>query len=135
GQGAALLEAGRPAEAVESFQRALKMYPDHAPSHLGLALAQWPHPCAEDAAQAFRRIEDAHAVLKRARPVEAAIVRAQALVAQDKHQEAVATLNGLLDEAPPGFAAWTLGVEPFLRQLQETEEFARIRGRLASRAA
>ncbi|HWW87408.1 MAG TPA: winged helix-turn-helix domain-containing protein [Vicinamibacterales bacterium] len=134
GRGAALLEAGRSAEAVESFQGALKMYPDHAPSHLGLALSLQAHPAAGDSAHAFRRVGEAIESLTRARPIEAAMVRAQLLVATGDHEEAVAALDTLLGTAPPGFAAWTLGVEPLLRQLHEDDGFARILGALAGRA-
>ena len=39
GRGFALLRAGRPRDATEAFTRALELYPQSIPSHLGLAHA------------------------------------------------------------------------------------------------
>jgi hypothetical protein len=40
----------------------------------------------------------------------------------------------VLVDAPAGFAAWTLPVEPLLSQLHGTQEFTDMLGRLADRA-
>ena len=124
GRGAALLAAGRATEAIETFQRALALYPDNGPARLGLAVA--------------RKTSDAEtsvlAVLDRARPIEAALVRAQILAARHDTDGAVTTLQHLLDSAPPGFAGWTIPVEPFLEELRRTPGFAGILTRLAERA-
>jgi hypothetical protein len=47
---------------------------------------------------------------------------------------AFATLTQLLRDAPPGFAAWTLPVDPLLEQLQLSQSFTGILGQLAARA-
>jgi hypothetical protein len=46
----------------------------------------------------------------------------------------VGALGSMLDTAPPGFAGWTIPVEPFLQELQQRPEFASILTRLAERA-
>jgi DNA-binding winged helix-turn-helix (wHTH) protein/tetratricopeptide (TPR) repeat protein len=129
GRGAALLYAGRRADAASSFRRALDLYPDHVPTHIGLAMS-------EQRATRFdpRFCERNQAVLSRTRPVEAALVRAQILTAQGNESAAVGTLAEMLDGAPPGFAGWTVPVEPMLKELQQTQGFADILTRLAERA-
>src|SRR4029453_10503092 len=79
-RGATLLAAGRHAEAIESFERALALYPDNGPTHLGLALARG------------ESIPDPPTGLERARPIEAALVRAQIFTARRNEDAAIATL-------------------------------------------
>ena len=43
-------------------------------------------------------------------------------------------LAGAVESAPPGFAGWTLPVEPFLRQLTDSKAFAPVFALLAERA-
>jgi len=121
-RGATLLAAGRHAEAIESFERALALYPDNGPTHLGLALARG------------ESIPDPPTGLERARPIEAALVRAQIFTARRNEDAAIATLRQLFDTAPPGFAGWTVPVEPFLKDLHRLQGFAGILSRLAERA-
>ena len=40
----------------------------------------------------------------------------------------------LLENAPPGFACWTIPVEPFLAQLSGSKEFVTVHERLAERS-
>ncbi len=134
GRGAALLRKKLPDAAIDSFHRALALYPHHGPSHLGLALAHRANGSTAAATEAFAGVEEAIATLTHARPVEAAIVRSQWLAARGEDEEAIASLDHLLDEAPPGFAAWTAPVEPFLQQLNLNKRFAAVLGRLAERA-
>jgi hypothetical protein len=61
-------------------------------------------------------------------------VQAQLLAARGDASGASAVLSRLLTEAPPGFAGWTLPVEPFLRNLRGTKPFAAVLARLAQRA-
>jgi hypothetical protein len=68
------------------------------------------------------------------RPIEAAIVRSQLLAVEGRPRDAGAILSKALDDAPPGFAAWTLPIEPFLLQLAGTEAFASALARLSERA-
>src|SRR5207245_1042598 len=121
GRGAALLRAGRIADAIDSFERALELYPHHAPTHLGLALAHRGSGSTAAAEHAIDRAEAALSTLARTRPIEAAIVGAQLLVVHGDIDAALGALGGLLREAPPGFAAWTLPVDPLLAQLKASQ--------------
>jgi DNA-binding winged helix-turn-helix (wHTH) protein/Flp pilus assembly protein TadD len=131
GRGAALLAAGRFEEARDAFRRALDLYPDHAQSLIGLALAS-SGAAVNDAALAGA--ERVLGVLVSARPVEGDLVRASVLTARGSLSEAVATLDTLLVTAPPGFAGWSLPVEPLLAQLRSQEGFKGVLTRLSARA-
>jgi tetratricopeptide (TPR) repeat protein len=133
-RGAALLRAKRPGQAAASLRRALDLYPSHAPSHLGLATALVESGETAEAERSFLRAEEALAVLTRARPVEAGLVRSQALATRGRLSEAVAALDTLIGQAPAGFAFWTLPVEPLLAQLHSTEGFKGVLTRLSARA-
>jgi hypothetical protein len=64
-------------------------------------------------------------------------VRAQLLGSQGEtsgYAEAIGSLAGVLANAPPGFAAWTLPVEPFLAQLSTHQQFTGVLAALAARA-
>ena len=134
GTGAALLRAGKPRDAIDRFQDALQLYPDHAPSHLGLALAGRAAGLNPSGADALNQADRALVTLTQTRPIEAAIVRAQVLAARRDFGGAAASLGRLLLDAPPGFAGWTLPVEPLLRELHETTAFTKVLDRLADRA-
>ncbi|HYM25840.1 MAG TPA: hypothetical protein VEU08_21630, partial [Vicinamibacterales bacterium] len=64
------------------------------------------------------------------------LVRAQLLAAGDEasRRQAVALLDEYLQDAPPGFAGWTIPVEPFLSELQSDQQFAAVLMRLRARA-
>ena len=47
--------------------------------------------------------------------------------------QAIELLRQLLDQAPPGFVAWSLLIDPLLRRLRASG-FDRVRGRLIARA-
>ncbi|PYR03427.1 MAG: hypothetical protein DMF97_02095, partial [Acidobacteria bacterium] len=104
GTGAALLRAGKPRDAIDRFQDALQLYPDHAPSHLGLALAGRAAGLNPSGADALNQADRALVTLTQTRPIEAAIVRAQVLAARRDFGGAAASLGRLLLDAPPGFA-------------------------------
>jgi tetratricopeptide (TPR) repeat protein len=134
GRGACLLRLGRTDDAMECFRRALALYPDHAQSHLGLAAALRATGARDAATANWRKIHDILNTLRGNRPIEAAIVQAQALAIEGQSEEAGAVLCKALDDAPPGFAAWTIPIEPFLLQLSGTTAFTAALGRLATRA-
>jgi DNA-binding winged helix-turn-helix (wHTH) protein/Flp pilus assembly protein TadD len=134
GRGAALVRAGRHADAAVAFEGALELYPHHASTYLGASLAYRASGSHAAADAALARAEAALTTLAKARPIEAAIVRAQALAVRGDAGGAHQALSRVLRDAPPGFAAWTLPVEPLLAQLHGTEEFIDILGQLADRA-
>jgi hypothetical protein len=68
------------------------------------------------------------------RLLEAALLSAMTAVAHGRPSDALALLNRLLTEAPPGFPGWTIPVEPMFKPLHAQPEFAAILTRLAERA-
>jgi DNA-binding winged helix-turn-helix (wHTH) protein/Flp pilus assembly protein TadD len=134
GQGACLLRIGRLEEATDCFQRALLLYPDHVQSHLGLSIALRTMGSPDAADMTSRKIRAILETLAATRPIEAAIVHSQLLAVEGRLQDAGAMLCKALDDAPPGFAGWTLPIEPFLLQLTGTQSFTSARARLAERA-
>ena len=119
---------------VSAFERALELYPHHAPTHLGLALAHRAAGSTAAADRAIARAEAALTTLIRTRPIEAAIVRAQLLAMRGDVEGALGVLGRLLREAPPGFAAWALPADPLMAQLKESQGFTGILGQLSGRA-
>jgi len=137
GRGAALLRSDRPRDAVGSFTAALELYPQHAPTLVGLALAHRAAGESAAADAAFAAADRGLATLTRTRPVEAALVRAQLLASRGgpgAGEDAVEALAALLTDAPPGFAGWTIPVEPLLSQLASNQCFAGVRAALDARA-
>ena len=134
GIGAALLRARRIDEAIDRFRRALDLYPQHGPSHIGLAVALRAAGSTAAASAALEEADRALVTLVRMRPIEAALVRAERLAADGNAAGAVAALRDVLDTAPAGFAVWTLPVEPFLRELHASQAFAGVLSRLSERA-
>ena len=134
GRGWSFVAAGRFHEAREAFQRALELYPDHGPSHLGLAHAALHLQEERAASSARKHVDQTISTLSRSRPIEAAVLRAKLLVADGSADTAVHTLDRLLADAPPGFAGWTLPIEPLLNQLVAHQGFAGTLRRLAERA-
>lgn len=133
-RGACLLRVARNEEAIDCFDRALELYPDHAQSTLGLALAHRATGSGAVADATLKRVKTILTTLATSRPIEAALVRSQLLAIEGDGPKAGAVLCGLLNDAPPGFAAWTLRVEPFLQPLTGTQEFMAALERLAERA-
>jgi adenylate cyclase len=134
GRGACLLRIERVEEAVDCFRRALVLYPDHVQSHLGLSVAlrtMGSEDAADMTSQKIRALLD---TLTATRPIEAAIAHSQLVAVEGKPQDAGAILCKALDDAPPGFAGWTLPIEPFLLQLTGTPTFTSALARLSERA-
>jgi DNA-binding winged helix-turn-helix (wHTH) protein/tetratricopeptide (TPR) repeat protein len=135
GLGFAQLESGDAAGAAAMFTRALEQYPDHARSLLGLSdalLRQGQHSQAGAAvAQAGRAIDELH---KGGRTSEALLATAFSQALAGNRSDAIGTLDRLMAEAPPGFAGWTLGIEPLLASLRGDPAFTAVLVRLAERA-
>jgi DNA-binding winged helix-turn-helix (wHTH) protein/tetratricopeptide (TPR) repeat protein len=134
GRGACLLRVGRANDAIDAFRHALALYPDHAQSHAGLSLALGAAGAHDAAAAATLEVREAVGTLAATRPIEAALVRSHLLIAEGRAAEASAILCTMLDGAPPGFAAWTLPIEPLLIQPVVTEALAPALARLSQRA-
>ena len=134
GLGAAFMRAGRLPEAIDSFRRALGFYPENAPALLGLsrALAAMNHTV--EAATHRSKAEAVLAALEPARPQYAAIVKAELLVAQGEAAAAAATLVAALRAAPPGFAGWSVPIEPAFDEVISLPAFAPVLQELATRA-
>jgi tetratricopeptide (TPR) repeat protein len=134
GRGFALLSTGRQQNAADAFERSLALYPQSAPSNLGLAQALRGLGMDTAADRALVEADRAVVALTRRRPIESTIARSQWLSAQGQLNEAAHVLGRLLADAPPGFAAWTLPIDPLLRPLHGVSGFANVLGRLAERA-
>ena len=133
-RGACLLRASRHVEAIQSFERALELYPDHGPSQIGLATALRASGASDRAASVAQRVPAILKTLTRTRPIEAALVESQLRVFHGTFDPACAGLCTSLESAPPGFAAWTIPIEPLLHELAGTEGFPAVLDRLADRA-
>ncbi len=134
GRGAVRLQGGDAAAAIESFHAALELYPDYAPASIGIARALDTLGRHVEAAAAFARAEATLPVLERAKPIEAALVRGQLLAARGDADGASAIFMQMLEQAPPGFAGWTLPVEPHLHQVADSEAVMEVMRRLSARA-
>ena len=103
-------------------------------SHLGLSVALRTMGSQDAADMTSQKIRAILETLAATRPIEAAIVHSQLLAVEGKLQDAGAMLCKALDDAPPGFAGWTLPIEPFLLQLAGTQTFTSARAQLSERA-
>jgi tetratricopeptide (TPR) repeat protein len=135
GHGYAFLYEGSTGKAAVMFERALELFPDHARSLIALAAAHRREGRAQESAaalaHAWKAIDELRA---NDRTTEASIASALALVAADRHPEAVAVLDQLLSGAPPGFAGWTIPIEPLFSPLRGDPLFAAILAQLSARA-
>jgi hypothetical protein len=68
------------------------------------------------------------------RPIEASMVRAQLLAAEENGAAGSSVLREALNAAPPGFACWTIPVDPLIRQLISSQLLTDVSARLAARA-
>jgi DNA-binding winged helix-turn-helix (wHTH) protein/tetratricopeptide (TPR) repeat protein len=135
GHGFSLLEAGDPAAAAAMFDHALARFPDHARSLLGRAEALRRSGFKEKAdasvAHALRAIDE---LKQYGRQTEGAMASAINFALAGQSAKAIATLDELLCSAPPGFAGWTIPVEPALAALKLLPAYAPVLKRLAERA-
>jgi tetratricopeptide (TPR) repeat protein len=135
GRGFALLATRQPGEGAEAFRRALVLFPGHARSHVGLAACHAAAGRKSDAQAELGRADTSVAELERSgRRLEAVGLAAMICMVRGRPSDAIALLDRLLTEAPPGFPGWTIPIEPLFRPLQSQPEFASILGRLAERA-
>jgi len=133
-RGACMLRVGRHSDAIDCFEQALGLYPEHAQSHIGLALALRSTGSIARADSTARALATIQARLGGTRPIEAALVESQAQATGGHVETACAVLCSLLDAAPQGFAGWTIPIEPLLFQLHGSKAFLAVLRRLADRA-
>jgi adenylate cyclase len=134
-RGVCLLGIGQTAQAVAAFESALELYPDHAQTHLALSLTFQTAGSSARAELARKQLTKIRHTLVESRPIEAKLVESQQLTADGQFDRAAATLGELLETAPPGFAAWTVPVDPLFRQLHGSQEFTAALQKLAERAS
>ena len=135
GRGFALLVLRRPDAAAEAFARALALYPGHARSLIGLAACHAAAGRKAETQAELSRAEGSIAELDRTgRRLEATGLGAMVSVVRGRPSDAIALLDRLLAEAPPGFPGWTIPIEPLFKPLHAQPEFAALLSRLADRA-
>ena len=135
GHGFAFLHEGKSAQATAMFGRALEILPDHARSLVGLGEAHRRDNHENDSAAALERAGQAIEELRvNDRTTEATIASALSLVVADRSSEAIGVLDQFLADAPPGFAGWTLPIEPLLAPMRSGAQFSGVLARLAERA-
>jgi DNA-binding winged helix-turn-helix (wHTH) protein/Flp pilus assembly protein TadD len=122
--------------AVRAFREALQLQPANGRALLGLSRALARARKADEAQVARRQVDETLAALtKGGRVAEAALVTAAAHSAEDRKDDAIATLNALLDHAPPGQVGWQIPVDPALSNLRRHPDFDRLLARVSARAS
>ncbi len=135
GKGFAHLHSGEAAAAAAEFRCALELFPEHARSLVGLGASLAASGDAAGAATAFATASAAIDALRRGgRGTEATLAEALSHAACGRHDEAIQTLNALLDHPDMPFSGWTIPVEPLLEPLRRLGAFQRVIARLAERA-
>ena len=130
GRGSALLDMQRTEQAIHAFRQALEIDADHVPARLALGKSlrgDQEHPAVDPE---LARVDEILSVMASTRPIDAALMRARALVALSRPDEAVQQLEQLLTDAPPGFAGWVIPIDSLFRPLLGHEPFARVLARL-----
>lgn len=129
------LRQGDAVQAVDRFRQALARYDGHARSHWGLAAALAAQGEADAAASELAAAQAAAEQLVRAgRLAEAAVAASVGDALHGRPAEACTRLAALLAAAPPGFAGWTIPIEPAFTPLQDRPDFQSILTTLAERA-
>jgi hypothetical protein len=133
-RGAAFMRCDRIDDAIACFREALTLYPDNAPVNLGLAdaLRSTGQEAAADACRVAA--ETALSTLEQTRPIYAAMVKAELAVARGDVEAGGRVLMAALRNAPPGFACWTIPIEPGFRKVVGLPAFAPFLKELADRA-
>jgi tetratricopeptide (TPR) repeat protein len=122
--------------AIRAFREAVEQHPSNGRALVGLQRALLRASALSDASQMLHRVEDAiAALLKGGRVAEAGLIRAAAETASGRPDAAIATLEALLDQAPPGQVGWQIPIDPALADLRPHPAFARVLTRIAARAS
>jgi DNA-binding winged helix-turn-helix (wHTH) protein/cytochrome c-type biogenesis protein CcmH/NrfG len=133
--GFAHLAANDATGALDAFRVALETLPRNGRALIGLYSALRLTTLAREAQLLLPQIEETIAELTTSRRlIEAATVRAAAEVSRGEMDAACATLEHLLESAPPGQAGWQIPIDPALAPLRSHPNYPRIVARLAARA-
>ena len=135
GAGFARLRARDPEGAAAAFGKALKLFPEHARSLVGLGTALRSAHKEKEAQAAFNHASTAIEALRRGgRSTEATIAQAFLHATTEDHARAIGCLRTLLEQSEVPFRGWTIPIEPLLDPLRETRDFQEILQALATRA-
>jgi TolB-like protein/Flp pilus assembly protein TadD len=135
GRGFALLALRKPAEAADAFEQALRLFPGHARSHIGLALCSQAQGDKPEARSQLERAEQTLVQLAASGKLfESTLLSAEVAVVRGRPTDAVSLLERALTDAPPGYNGWTIPIEPALAPLASQPEFGSLLARLADRA-
>lgn len=135
GHGFARLVDGDADGARAMFTRALEAFPDHARSLLGVAAACHRTGLTPQRDAAIQHATRAVGELRSSgRTAEAVMAAAFCHIVCERPAEATKALEQLLVAAPPGFAGWTIPIEPFFTALRTEPSFQAVLSRLSERA-
>jgi DNA-binding winged helix-turn-helix (wHTH) protein/TolB-like protein/Flp pilus assembly protein TadD len=135
GRGFALLALRQPAEAVDAFEQALRLFPGHARSLLGLAACAAAAGRKTDIQTQLAHAEQALVQLSAAgRLFESTLLSAEVAIVRGRPTDALSILDRMLAEAPAGYPGWTIPIEPLFKPLSTQPEFGPLLARLADRA-
>jgi DNA-binding winged helix-turn-helix (wHTH) protein/Tfp pilus assembly protein PilF len=135
GHGFARLARHDAAGAEAMFAKATDIYPDHARSLVGLAAARLAQRRDADARDALTAARQAITVLTSSgRLTEAAMATAFWHIVSGRQEDGIAALSRLLADAPPGFAGWTIPIEPLFTVVRGTSAYDAVLRRLADRS-
>jgi tetratricopeptide (TPR) repeat protein len=135
GAGFAALASQNANEAVAMFKRALKLFPEHARSLVGLAAALTASGDTDGARIAFEHAAHAIEALRRGgRTREATMAEAFLHVVQGRGDEAILALKRLVDKPELPFSGWTAPIEPLFAPLRERPDYREVLVTLAQNA-
>jgi tetratricopeptide (TPR) repeat protein len=136
GLGFARFARGDAAGAAAMFEKAIQIYPDHARSLVGLAKARRLQREERAAGEALEQALHAIRVLHQSgRTTESAMASAFWHTVSSRPEDGLAAIRKLLDDAPPGFAGWTMPIEPLLNPLRQVSAYDDVLRRLQDRAS
>lgn len=135
GLGFIALDLKDPRKAAESFTRALKPFPEHARSLVGLGAALLMSNDSKGASGAFAHASTAIEGLRRGgRSAEASLAEAFLHAVKAQNREAISLVKRLVERPELPFTGWTIAIEPLLAPIRQTPEFQAVLATLAQHA-
>ena len=135
GAGFAHLDAGDAQPAIDAFNKALELFPEHARSLVGSSAA---HAAAGDKTAASSALDKAVAAIdglrRGGRASEAMMAEAMLHAVRGDAEKAIGALNTLLDKPDMPFSGWTIPIEPLFESLRRLPDYQKVTARLAERA-